>query len=149
MKTHSANIQTVLTILKDEVDGNIPNALSKMSADYTQTWMYQKQDGTLFPSETSITDDSMQEIYTIKGREYHIYNITESENTVMVECIEQYPDETTGQLYRTPQVLIVEFKNGKINRGRHYCDPRLSYLELTDGAIASAYKNIEPILVIK
>lgn len=139
----------VLDILKDEVSGNVSGAMEKMMADYSQTWMYQTKDGALFPSDTSIADGSMEDIYHIKGREYHIYNITESENTVMVECVEQYPDETTGQLYRTPEVLIIEFKDGKICRGRHYCDPRLSHLTLTDETINAAYKGQNPILVIK
>lgn len=151
MKNNSQNIQTVLTILQNEVDGNVSDALGKMTTDYSQTWVYQAKDGSLFPSDTSSapTEDSIEGIYHIKGREYHIYNITESENTVMVECVEQYPDEKTGQLYRTPEVLIIEFKEGKICRGRHYCDPRLSYLTLTDEMIHAAYKGKQPILIIK
>lgn len=142
-------MQAVLTILKNEVDGDVSGAKSKMSSDYTQTWMYQAKDGTLFPSYVSSTNGSMEEIYHIKGREYHIYNITESENTVMVECVEQYPDEKTGKLYRTPEVLLIEFKDGKICRGRHYCDPKISYLALTDEIIDTAYKGLKPILIIK
>jgi ketosteroid isomerase-like protein len=149
MISDSPNIKTSLQILKDEVDGNVPDAMSKMLSGYSQTWMYQTRNGELFPSDESTGEESMEEIYHIKGREYHIYNITESENTVMIECVEQYPDEKTGQLYRTPQVLIIEFTDGKISRGRHYCDPRLSYLTLTDEVLNKAYRNAEPILVIK
>ena len=139
----------VLKILQDEVDGNTKSALSVMGEKYSQTWMYQVKDGTVFPSDNSTSEDSMEEIYRIKGREYHIYNLTESENTVMVECVEQYPDEKTGQLYRTPQVLIIEFKDEKIIRGRHYGDPRLSYMNLTDDMLRTAYRDEKPILIIK
>lgn len=149
MNNNSQNIRTVLAILQDEVDGKVSDALGKMTSDYSQTWMYQVKDGTLFPDDTSTSDESMEEIYHIKGREYYIYNITESENTVMVECVEQYPDEKTGQLYRTPEVLIIEFRDGKICRGRHYADPRLSYVTLTDEMINIAYKGQEPIVIIR
>lgn len=149
MSSYSQNIRTVLEILKDEVDGNVSAALEKMSSDYTQTWMNKTEDGTLFPHSTLTIGESMEAIYRIKGREYHIYNITESDNTVMVECVEQYPDEKSGKLYRTPEILVIEFKDGKIFRGRHYCDPRLSYEDLTDEALKGAYKGAEPILVIR
>lgn len=146
---NSQNIKTVLAILQNEVEGNVSQALEKMTADYSQTWMYEAKENKLFPSTTLTANEPMEEIYHIKGREYHIYNITESENTVMVECVEQYPDEKTGKLYRTPEVLIIEFKDGKICRGRHYCDPRVSYLELTDETLTEAYKGAVPILIIK
>jgi hypothetical protein len=146
---YSDHIKTVIEILQNEIDGKVSEALGKMTPGYSQTWMYQVKDGTFFPDDTSATEESMGEIYHIKGREYHIYNITESENTVMVECVEQYPDEQTGKLCRTPEILVIEFKDGKIFRGRHYCDPRLSYMDLTDEMLAEAYKGAKPILVLK
>jgi ketosteroid isomerase-like protein len=82
----------------------------------------------------------MKEAYTIKDREYDIRHITEGKNVVMVELIESYPDPKTKKVYRTPLVLVLEIKNGKIAKGRHYCDPRLSYLHLTKKQLERAFR---------
>jgi len=149
MNHNSQKIKTVLEILKDEVAGNVSGALEKMSKGYSQTWMYQTKNGDTFPHDESTDDESMEDVYHIKDRQYHIYNITESENTVIVECVEQYPDEKTGKLYRTPEILVMEFEGDKIIRGRHYCDPKISYLEISDEMLKDAYKGHEPLIVIK
>jgi ketosteroid isomerase-like protein len=131
MTTHSTNIQTVLEILEDERSGRVKEALAKMTSDYSMTWVYQKSNGELFPKSENNMETELEEVYHIKGREYDIKNITESEHVVMVELVESYPDPDTGKVYRTPLVLVLEMENGKIKRGRHYCDPKVSYLFLS------------------
>ena len=138
---HSPNISLVLQILKNEADGDVAVALEKMTNDYSMTWMYQSKDGNLFPTTSKDVGAELEEVYPIKGREYDIRNITVGENVVMLEVIESYPDTETGQIYRTPQIIVLEFENGKIKTGRHYCDPRLSYLELSKEQINTALRD--------
>jgi ketosteroid isomerase-like protein len=138
---HSKNIQLVLDILKNEADGDVAGAFEKMTDDYSMTWMYQTKDNSLFPTTGENVKAELDDVYPIKGREYDIRNITESDNVVIVEVIESYPDPDTGQMYRTPQVIVLEFENGKIRTGRHYTDPRLSYLELSKDTINGALRN--------
>lgn len=137
----SKNLELVFEILQNEVRGDVSSALSKMSTDYSMTWMYQGNDGNLFPKTTNDVKQELDEVYVIKGREYDIRNIAESENLVIIEMIESYPDPETGQVYRTPQVIVLELENGKIRTGRHYTDPRLSYLELSKESIDKALGN--------
>lgn len=134
----SKNIQLVLAILKNEADGDVAAAFEKMTDDYSMTWMYQAKDNSLFPTTGENIKAELDDVYPIKGREYDIRNITESENVVMVEVIESYPDPDTGVMYRTPQVIVLELENGKIKTGRHYTDPRLSYLKLSKESIDKA-----------
>ena len=145
---YSKNVQLVLDILKNEVGGDVSNALEKMTDDYRMTWMYQKQNGDLFPRTQKTPQEEMTDVYHIKGREYDIRNITESENVVMVEMIESYPDPKTGQMYRTPQVIVLEFEDGKIRNGRHYTDPKLSYMELTKEKIQDGLRDTHTKLII-
>lgn len=147
---YSKNIQTVIDILQDEVRGDTKSALRKMTRDYTMTWVYETSKGQLFP-RTEVTDDvDLDDAYVIKGRKYEIIHFSESNNTVIAELIESYPDPETKKVYRTPLVLVLEMKNGKIQTGRHYCDPRLSYRYLTPGQANKAFaKKNKPILVIK
>ncbi|PJC56251.1 hypothetical protein CO026_01410 [Candidatus Kaiserbacteria bacterium CG_4_9_14_0_2_um_filter_41_32] len=126
----SLNIQLVLDILKNEADGDIKAALTKMTKDYKMTWMYQGKE-YLFPTTSNDVDAELEDVYPIKGREYDIRNIAEGENVVMIEMIESYPDPDDGQMYRTPQVIVLELKDGLIRTGRHYTDPRLSFMKLT------------------
>ena len=139
MKTQ--NIQLVLDILKNEADGDVAAAFEKMTDDYSMTWMYQGKNKELFRTTGENVKTELDDVYPIKGREYDIRNITEGENVVMIEVIESYPDPETGQMYRTPQVIVLEFENDKIKTGRHYCDPRLSYLELSKEDINKALKG--------
>ncbi|MDP2593894.1 MAG: hypothetical protein Q8P36_00940 [bacterium] len=136
----SKNVQTVLAILKNEVDGDAASALEKMTADYSMTWMYRgKKD--LFPTSGHDVQGELKEVYPIKGRQYEIKNIAEGKNVVMVELIESYPDPETGKVYRTPLVLVLEMQDGKIRTGRHYCDPRLSPEYLENSIVESAYQS--------
>lgn len=141
MKKYSKNIQTVIDILRDEVAGDVVSALKKMTADYTMTWVYQKENGELFPATKKNIQKELSEVYPIKGREYDIKNIAEGKDVVMVEMVESYPDPETGKVYRTPLVIVLEMQNGKIRTGRHYADPRLSYLYLTRRQTVEVYKN--------
>jgi ketosteroid isomerase-like protein len=129
--SNSQNIQTILQVLQDEIDGDVRAALEKITDDYSMTWVYRKNEDLRFPSTTRDLEAELRDVYHIKGREYDIRNITEGEDVVMIEMIESYPDPDTGRVYRTPQVLVLEMERGKIKKGRHYCDPRLSYEELS------------------
>lgn len=142
------NIETILEILKNEVDGDVNSALQKMSNNYSMTWMYKHKD-ILFPESKKDIKADLEEIYHIKGRMYEIKNIAEAENLVMVELIESYPDPETKKMYRTPLVLVLELENGKITRGRHYCDPHLSYEGLSSDVLEKAYKESPTKVVIK
>jgi hypothetical protein len=140
MTTHSNNIQTVLGILEDERHGRVAQALQKLTPDYCMTWVYQTKSGALFPkSKTDITTE-VEKVYAIKGREYDIKNITENNTVVMVELVESYPDQETGKVYRTPLVLVLELVDGKIKKGRHYCDPHVSSLYLTKEKVAAIFE---------
>lgn len=124
-----------MDILKNEVDGDVSAALANITDDYSMTWVYRKPSGELFPSTHGTMEDESEEVYHIQNRQYDIRNIAEGENVVMVELIESYPDPKSGNMYRTPLTLVLEMENGKIKRGRHYCDPSLSYEELAQDVI--------------
>ncbi len=132
------NLQIVLDILTDEVRGDVASALAKMDKSYTMTWMYKGSDGKSFPRSIPDFSAEMRDVYIIKGRKYEIVNIAEGKDVVLVELIESYPDEESGKIYRTPLVIVTEFKDGRILRGRHYCDPRLSYEFLPESDIKDA-----------
>lgn len=141
-KKNSKNVQTVLDILRDEVNGDVTGALEKMASSYSMTWVDAGLDGhELFPTTGGDIKKELEEVYPIKGREYDIRNITEGDDVVMVELVESYPDPETKKVYRTPLVLVLEMENGKIKTGRHYLDPRLSQKKLTKEQIEKAYKN--------
>src|ERR1700685_3909507 len=92
----SKNVDTVLEILKNEVDGDVSSALQKMSKDYSMTWMYQgKQE--LFPQSKTDVEEEMKEMYPVKGRKYEIKNVAEGDNVVMVELVESYSKPEEGQ----------------------------------------------------
>ena len=151
MKEFSKNIQTVLDILQDEVDGNVAVALQKMADDYTMTWVDTGSDGKQ-PFRHTGTDikKEMEEVYPIKERMYVVKNIAESDDVVMVELIESYYNPETQKIDRTPLVLVLEMKDGKIRTGRHYSDPRVSQHYLSEEEIEQAYQNSKgSILVIK
>lgn len=143
----SKNVQIVLDILQNEVDGDVRAALAKMTRDYSMTWVY--GDGKeLFPVTTNNLKGELEEVYPIKGRQYDIKNIAEGKDLVMMELIESYPDPKTKKVYRTPLVLVLEMKNGKIRTGRHYLDPGLSGKYLTPTQVRKAYKNSKGSVVI-
>ena len=113
-----------------------------MHPKYSKTWVYKTSKGDLFPSVDYRTiKKSMKDAYQIKGRQYEIKNIAEGDNVVFVEMIESYPDQDTKKVYRTPLVIVLEFKDGKVLVGRHYCDPSLSHAELTSKGVSTAFKK--------
>ncbi len=136
----SKNVQLVMEILNDEVIGNTTSALKKLHNDYTMTWVYKNNKGKLFPSFKKPTRTNMKDAYAIKDRHYDIKNIAEGKNIVMIELVESYSNPDTHKKYRTPLVLILHLKNGKIITGRHYCDPNISYLHLSKKQIDKAFK---------
>lgn len=141
-KRNSKNIETVLAILQDEIKGDWKSALQKLHQDYSMTWVYQAvKTKKLFPTTGSAVREELKEVYPIKGRQYDIKNIAEGEDLVMVELIESYPDPKTKKVYRTPLVLVLEFKDEKIITGRHYCDPKVSYLHLSEREVEKIYKK--------
>lgn len=145
----SKNAKIVLKILKDEVNGDIKSALNKMTGDYSMTWVDAGLNGKqLFSATGKNVQKEMKEAYIVKGRQYDIKNMAEGKNLVMVELIESYPDPKTKKTYRTPLVLVLEMKNGKIRTGRHYLDPRLSQKFLTKDQIKKAYKNNKGSLIV-
>jgi len=104
----------------------------------------------LFPSTiNSSIENGLKEVYPIKGRRYDIRNITENDNVVMIELVESYPDPDTSKTYRTPQVIVLEMVAGKIKKGRHYCDPDISYLDLTEEQIEKGLKGTKSKTVIQ
>jgi ketosteroid isomerase-like protein len=144
---YSKNIKTVLAILKNEVDGDVKAALQKMTGDYSMTWMYQRGE-ELFPATGKSVESEMEEAYPIKGRRYDIRNIAEGDDVIMVELIESYPDPETGKEYRTPLVLVLEMEDGKIKKGRHYCDPRTSFMYLSQKQIDEGLKGTDSKIII-
>jgi len=115
------------------------------------TWVYQTpKKKELFPTDTMNNEQSTEEVYKIKGRQYDIKNIAEGKNVIMIEVIESYPDPNTKKIYRTPLVIVLEMNRGKIQTGRHYCDPNLSYLHLNKRQIEKIYKkNKKSEIIIK
>ncbi len=140
--TQQSNISTILEILKNEIEGDVNAALEKMTHDYSMTWVYKRRDGVLFPSV--VAQDvraAMKDLYVIKGRHYDIRHIISSGDVVMAELVESYPDERDPSIvYRTPMVIVWEFKDQKIRAGRHYCDPQLSYEGLTEEQVEGIFK---------
>ncbi len=137
------NINTIRQILDDEIRGDIASALSKMSDKYSMTWVYKRRDGILFPSVgMQQVKDAMKEVYVVEGRQYDIKHILAQDRVVMAELIESYPDpKKIGVYYRTPMVIVWEFDDeGKIKTGRHYCDPQLSYENLSEEQLKGIYK---------
>jgi ketosteroid isomerase-like protein len=146
--TYSLNIQAAIDILQDEANGDVASALAKMAKDYRMTWMYKAKD-ELFPKTGDDVHSELNDVYPIQGRQYDIRNITEGEGVVMIEMIESYPDPETGKVYRTPQVIVLEFKDGLIRTGRHYTDPDLSYMQLPAEQIDSALRDTKAKIFIE
>ncbi len=131
MKKISKNVKNVFATLKAEIKGDVKGSLMLLDKKYSMTWVYRNKRGELFPHTTPNVKEELKEVYIIKGRKYDIKNIAEAKDLVILELIESYPDPKTKKVYRTPEIIVLEMKNGKIKRGRHYCDPALSYLNLT------------------
>ena len=59
------------------------------------TWVFETQNGSLFPKTAISKDIDLNDTYVIKGRKYEIIHIAEAKNIVIVELIESYPDPET------------------------------------------------------
>jgi ketosteroid isomerase-like protein len=138
----SANVQTVVDILQAEVDGDVDAAMKLIQSGSNMTWVYSDKKRGLFPRK-EYTGKNLEAVYPIVGREYRIKNIAEGPSVVVLEMIESYPDPETGKLFRTPHVVVIEFKEGKIANGRHYCDPNLSYMHLEDELVKGVYEGTQ------
>jgi ketosteroid isomerase-like protein len=149
MSINTNLIEVALALLQDEANGNVGNAKEKMNLDeYSMTWMYRSRD-TLFPSEKGqMLEKEMEDVYEIQNRQYEIMHTAQNDNVVFIEMIESYPDTETGKEYRTPITLVLEFKESKVVRGRHYTDPNLSHEYLSQEVIHSAIGSL-PKMVIK
>ncbi|MEI8123911.1 MAG: hypothetical protein WCG60_01950 [bacterium] len=134
-------IKIALEILDDEIKGDVKNALQKMHEDYSMTWVYKNKKGILFPYITSENIKSeLNEVYNFPERKYDIKNVCSSEKCVIIEMIESYYDPEDKKTYRTPQIIVLEYKDNKIRTGRHYCDPQISYLNLSEETLNKIYK---------
>lgn len=133
------NKEIAIELLRLEKEGRLCEALAHLHPDYSMTWMYLGAENKVFPQHKGIDEADFEEIYAVKGRDYDITNIASEGNVVFVEMIEEYPKtkETRGSksFYRTPEVVVLEFENNKVRRGRHYCDPRLSHMSLSKDEI--------------
>jgi len=138
MKT-SKNIKIALEILRDEINGDVASAMKKLAKGYSMTWVYKNKKGVLFPRTSKNIKNELKKVYPIRGRKYVIQNIAEGNDVVMIEMVESYPDAKTKKVYRTPLVIVLEMKNGKIKKGRHYCDPDISYLYLSKKQVEKAF----------
>ena len=142
-KNHDDAVALVLSLLDDEIKGDVGAALSKLTANYTMTWMYRSQrTGVLFPKAGRYLPEferDTQDIYRVKGRHYDIRNIATGQGLVMIELVESYPALDTGLIFRTPLVLVIEIIDNKVARGRHYCDPLLSHSALSKEEVDSAF----------
>lgn len=135
-----SNAALVRKILQYEITGEVGKALKLLAPGYTMTWVYLGRRGKLFPQTTADVQGELEEVYPIRGRRYDIKHIATGRGVVMVELVESYPDLKTKKVYRTPLVIVLEIRKGKISKGRHYCDPRLSYLYLTKRQVARAFR---------
>lgn len=123
-------------------------ALRKLTEDYSMTWMYRGKH-VLFPKVMGNMVNELQKVYSIQGRKYEIKYIAEGTDVVMVELVESYPDTETGQVYRTPLILVLEMQDGKIRTGQHYCDPQISYEHLDAEVVEAAYRSAPTKFVVE
>ncbi|MBI4036641.1 nuclear transport factor 2 family protein [Candidatus Daviesbacteria bacterium] len=136
-------IQLVLDSFRAEQEGNTKKGLNLISPNYQVIEMYLDKNDQPFPTISGkAVEENIKKVYQIKGREYQFKNILadEEKGIVIVEWVESYIDELTGQKFRTPIVGVFEIKNDKIQRARHYTDPRLSWKYLSQEVIDKAFE---------
>lgn len=137
---YAGNERIARRVLRAEVAGEVGKALKLLAPGYTMTWVYLGRRGKLFPRTTADVPGELEEVYPIRGRRYDLKHLATGRGVVMVELVESYPDPKTKRVYRTPLVLVLEMSKGRIKRGRHYCDPRVSHLHLTKRQVAQAFR---------
>ena len=148
MSINTNLIKVALALLQDEANGNVSKAKEKMELDeYSMTWMYRSRD-TLFPNvKGEMLKKEMEDVYKIPDRQYEIMHTAQNDDVVFIEMIESYPDTETGKEYRTPITLVLEFKESKVVRGRHYTDPNLSHEYLSQEVIHAAIGSVPKIVI--
>ncbi|MCB1474841.1 MAG: hypothetical protein H6883_02645 [Rhodobiaceae bacterium] len=138
------NKNIALSLLDDEASGNLTEALKKLHPKYSMTWMYVDKYGNKFPEHRGVEEEDFEPIYDIIGREYHIKNVISNSDVVMIEVVESYPSQQSDGSYSkfvTPEVIVLEFVRGKVRRGRHYCDPRVSHLHVPEKDIMQIFER--------
>ncbi len=124
----------IIKLLQLEADGNSEEAMNYLSDNYKMTWMYKTKSKT-FPQVRVDKDfkNKMEEVYSYTEREYKIYSILENDNIVTAEIVESYFDKSKNKKHVTPIAFVWTFdKDGKVETGKHYCDPDISYESLED-----------------
>lgn len=126
-------IDIVIASMNAEKDGDIAKGLALLHKDFQLIDIWQSASGVLMPRLTATqAQQVVKDVFPIQNRQYHNVKFVADEQaqTVAFEFIETYPDPETSTVYCTPQVGICQIKDGKIWRTRHYCDPRLSAMNL-------------------
>jgi ketosteroid isomerase-like protein len=133
--------QLVLDSFAAEKASDAKTGLTLVHPDIKITEMNVGSDGRAFYSESGqALRDEIEGTFQITTRDYQFVHVMADVETqsVMVEFVESYLDEDTGQYFRTPIVAVCEIKDGLIFRTRHYTDNRLSHLYLDQTAIDEA-----------
>lgn len=118
-------IRTVLNSFEAERTNDVAGGLGALATDFKKTSMVLSND-ILFPQiKGAELVDAVSAAYSIKGREFHVFNTAANEltQTVFVELAEKEPRGNTVILW--PYTLVCQFKDGKIAHTRHYGDPAL------------------------
>ncbi len=137
-------IDLVLNSYDAERTNRVAKNLSLVSDNFHFTDMVVAPDKTVFPRVGGeALRKLMKEAFSIKGRQFVFKTIVADEQTqtVVIEFIESYPDPKSGQVYTTPQVSICKITDGKISSTRHYMDPRLSFMNLSNDVIEHAFDS--------
>lgn len=135
-------INLVLESFAAEKEGDSRKGLSLIDDDFKVTEMFLIKDKPFISISGEEIRESIKNVYKIEGREYVFKNVVadEEKEIVFVEFVESYPDSETGEVYRTPQVAVIEVKNGKLHRTRHYTDPHLSSKYLSEEEVDKAFE---------
>ncbi len=140
MLTKKQLIDLTLASFEAERTSNFDENLRLIDKDFVVTDMVMSTRGRFPRLSGKKLRSYMKEAFQIKDRDFVFKTVmadVESQ-TAVVEFIESYPDSKTQKIFRTPQVAICQFKNGKLYRTRHYMDPRLSYEYIEETEIENA-----------
>jgi len=136
-------IDQTLASFKAEREHDVVANAKILHPQFKVTDMLLTEDNTVFPE---LTGKNLQQLiktaFKIKNRDYQFKTIVADvkTQTVVVEFVESYPDPSSGKVFRTPQVAICSFKDGRLYRTRHYMDPRLPYKYLNSSIINKAFE---------
>ena len=136
MLTKDQLIKITLATFEGERNHSVTDNLKVMDEEFAVTDMIMTTKGNFPRLSGEKLRSYMKEAFKINGRHFIFQTVLADTitQTVIVEFIESYPDSKTKKIFRTPQVAICQFKNGRLYRTRHYMDPRLSfeYLEMLE-----------------